>query len=483
MSYDVEINRSKVTKSFFWKLSERLMSQGVSLLVQIVLARILLPEDFGSLVIIVAISNYANIFVQSGITTVIVQKKDLDKKDLSTLLTFSLAIAAFFYLLLFLGAPLLANYYNLSILCPSLRVMSLILFFNSFSAVQTGVLTRQMRFKKIFLCTIVAVLVSGIIGIIMALKGWGLWALIAYYLINIVVVVLFMNLDKDLSIPLGFSFAKFKVLFLFTGKVMLTSLVSSGHDLIRTMMIGKHYTSSELAYYDKGYSYSSLVTSVIRQTISSVMLPAFSMRQDNIDGLKSMARRSFRITAFLLVPVLVVVAVMAKPLIVLLLTEKWLPSATFLTIFCFLRIPGPIVSIDNQVYYALGKSEVNLFYEIGLFVFNIIFLLLAVRISVMAIAYGALIVEFIGFCAICIISSKIYGYSLKERLSDLWRPFVNTLVMALSVYAVTAIGLGIGLTIIIQLMIGVFVYIAMASITKDDSLQYCINTLREIIHK
>ena len=253
MSYDVEINRSKVTKSFFWKLSERLMSQGVSLLVQIVLARILLPEDFGSLVIIVAISNYANIFVQSGITTVIVQKKDLDKKDLSTLLTFSLAIAAFFYLLLFLGAPLLANYYNLSILCPSLRVMSLILFFNSFSAVQTGVLTRQMRFKKIFLCTIVAVLVSGIIGIIMALKGWGLWALIAYYLINIVVVVLFMNLDKDLRIPLGFSFAKFKVLFLFTGKVMLTSLVSSGHDLIRTMMIGKHYTSSELAYYDKGY--------------------------------------------------------------------------------------------------------------------------------------------------------------------------------------------------------------------------------------
>ena len=189
MSYDVEINRSKVTKSFFWKLSERLMSQGVSLLVQIVLARILLPEDFGSLVIIVAISNYANIFVQSGITTVIVQKKDLDKKDLSTLLTFSLAIAAFFYLLLFLGAPLLANYYNLSILCPSFRVMSLILFFNSFSAVQTGVLTRQMRFKKIFLCTIVAVLVSGIIGIIMALKGWGLWALIAYYLINIVVVV------------------------------------------------------------------------------------------------------------------------------------------------------------------------------------------------------------------------------------------------------------------------------------------------------
>ena len=203
MSYDVEINRSKVTKSFFWKLSERLMSQGVSLLVQIVLARILLPEDFGSLVIIVAISNYANIFVQSGITTVIVQKKDLDKKDLSTLLTFSLAIAAFFYLLLFLGAPLLANYYNLSILCPSLRVMSLILFFNSFSAVQTGVLTRQMRFKKIFLCTIVAVLVSGIIGIIMALKGWGLWALIAYYLINIVVVVLFMNLDKDLRIPKG----------------------------------------------------------------------------------------------------------------------------------------------------------------------------------------------------------------------------------------------------------------------------------------
>lgn len=483
MSYDVDINKGKVTKSFFWKMSERFMSQGVSLLVQIVLARILLPEHFGSLAIIVAITNYANIFVQSGISTVIVQKQGLDKKDLSTLQSFSLAVALFFYLVLFFAAPGVASYYNSHVLCSALRVISIMLFLNAINAVQTGLLTRQMRFKKIFLRTMIAVPLAGIVGITMALNGFGLWALVAHTLVNALAVVVFMCFDRELRISLGFSMQRFKPLFSFSGKVMLTGLISGGHDFIRTMIIGKRYSTEQLAYYDKGYTYSSMVTAVIRQSIGSVLLPAFSRQQDDVQSLKNMARRSVRLASFILIPVLVAVAMMAEPLVVLLLTDRWLASVPFLAIFCILRIPGPIISVDNQVYYALGRSELNLYYEIGLFVINVSVLLFTVQISVMAIAIGALIVEFLGLLVIFFISSKIYGYTIGQRISDIWKPVVSAVVMSFCIYAVSLIGLSYWLTLALQIIVAMTVYGIMSYLTKDDSLDYCLNMMRVTIIK
>ena len=483
MSYDVIINKNTVTKSFFWKMFERFMSQGINLVVQIVLARIILPEHFGSLAIIVALTNYANIFVQSGISTVIVQKKDLDKGDVSTLLTFSLVVAAFFYSVLFVGAPFLASYYHSDILSPALRVISLTLFLNSISAVQTGLLTRQMRFRTIFLRTIIAVPVSGIVGIIMALKGFGLWALIAYSMTNIICIVGFMSLDKQLRIPLGFNMSKMKSMFGFTSKILLTGLISGGHDFIRTMLIGKKYSKENLAYYDKGYSYSNLVTLVVKQSLGSVLLPAFSREQDNSIKLKSMARRTVGLSNFIMMPVLVAVAMMSKPLILLLLTDKWLASVPFLTIFCFLRIPGNIVTVDNQVYYALGKSGINLVYESCLFVVNVTVLLFTVRIGILAIAIGALLVEMLGLLAVCIISNKVYDYTLGNRLSDLWKATVSSFVMAMAIHGVSFLDIGLFPMLLIQIVLAPCVYFLMCRVVKDDNLQYCHSLVKDILRK
>lgn len=483
MSYEVDINRGTVTNSFFWKMFERFMSQGVHLVIQIVLARILLPEHFGSMAIIVAMTNYANIFVQSGISTVIIQKKDLDKKDLSTLLTFSLVIAFFFYLILFICAPTIASYYNSEVLSPALRVISLTLFLNSINAVQTGLLTRQMKFKKIFYRTIIAVPVSGFVGIFMAVKGFGLWALVAHTMVNMLCIVVFMSMDKQLRIPLGYSQSKMKKMFGFTSKILLTSIVSGGHDFIRTMLIGKKYSREDLAYYDKGYSYSSLVTLVVKQSIGSVLLPTFSREQDNPVRLKSMARRSVSMSLFIMMPVLVAVAMMSKPLILLLLTEKWIACVPFLTLFCFLRIPGNIIAIDNQVYYALGKSGINLFYEIGLFVLNVAMLLFTVRIGVMAIAIGALIVEYIGFLATCIISKKIYKYSFRDRIADIWKSILGSFVMAIAMYCVSLIEMPALPMLLIQVVIAFIVYLLMCRLTKDDNLSYCTNLIKDILHR
>ncbi len=481
--YEADVNRGRVAKSFFWKILERFFSQGISFLVQIVLARILMPEDFGSLAIIVAFTGYATIFVSSGITTTVIQKKGLDRKDLSTLMTYTLGMASLFYAILFFLAPLIASYYNAPVLQPTLRVLALTLFLQGVNSVQTGLLQRQMSFRQLFVRTMIAAPIAGFIGIFLALRGFGLWSLVVHTIANQVLVIIVMSFDKDCRIPLGFSLVKMKEIFPFTSKIMLTFATSGLFDLIRTSMIGKKYTREDLAYYDKGLTYSSYVTMLVNQSMGSVLLPAFSRNQDSIDTLRGMARRSVKVTSFIMIPILVAVAVMTKPLVVVVLTEKWLPCVPFLVIYCFLRMAGPILNIDKQVFYALGKSGVNLYYEIGLFVCNFIALFIAIKINVLAIAIGALIVEILGALAIFIVSSKIYDYKLKDRFLDMWKPVLGSIVMAGVLFAVTLIGMSdIGI-LTLQIISGTVVYFSMAKLTKDDNLKYCLSVVKELKQK
>ena len=180
---------------------------------------------------------------------------------------------------------------------------------------------------------------------------------------------------------------------------------------------------------------------------------------------------------------MVAVAVMAKPLIEVLLTEKWLPCVPFLVIYCFLRIPGPILNIDKQVFYALGKSGVNLYYEIGLFILNFIALFIAIKINVLAIAIGALIVEVLGAVAIFIISAKIYDYTMKERLLDMWKPTLGSIVMAAALYGVSMIGMATILTLGLQFFVSIIIYPLMCKITNDDNMNYCLSVVKDILNR
>lgn len=481
--YEADVDRGKVAKSFFWKILERVFSQGIGFVVQIILARIMLPEDFGSLAIIVAFTGYATLFVTSGISTAVIQKKGLDRTDLSTLMTYTLGMAAVFYTVLFCIAPVIASYYEAPILKPTLRILALNLFLLGINSVQTGLLQRQMSFRQLLVRTMIAAPVAGAFGIVMALNGFGLWALVAHALSNQLLVIIVMSFDKDCRIPLGFSRTRMKEIFPFTSKIMLTYATSGLFDMVRTTMIGKRYSREDLAYYDKGLTYSSYVTMLLNQSIGSVLLPAFSRKQDNMEILKGMARRSVRVTSFLMIPILIAVAVMARPLITVLLTEKWLPCVPFLMVYCLLRIPGPLLNIDKQIFYALGKSGVNLYYEIGLFFLNFIALFIAIRINVLAIAVGALVVELLGMMAIFIVSSKIYNYTLKDRFVDMWRPFVGSLIMAVSLYLVYLLDLSNVITLCLQFVIGIFVYFFMAKLTKDDTLSYCLSVVKDMIKK
>lgn len=465
-----QISSNVIAKSIWWKLLERFFSQGINLVVQIILARILLPSDFGCLAIIVAITNYAAIFVQTGLSTVLIQKKNLDPEDTSTMLTSSLIVALFFFVILFFSAPWIATYYNIPEILWPLRVLSLILFLNAINSVQTALLSRSMNFKTIFVRSALSVPISGAVGIVMAYWGYGVWALVAHNLLNMLIMVLVMFWGTNMDIRLGFSLNRAKTMYAFSGKIMLSGLVSGFGDTIRTMTIGKKYTPNDLAYYDKAYTYAQYIVFIIHSSIQSVMLPVLSRQQDNKTVLCETNRKTVRMVSFVMFPVLIGAIMASKPFVILLLTEKWALSIPYFMLFCLFRLVGCVTSVDKQAYFALGRSDISMYFEIGLLICNLAVLFAMVNHGVWAIAVGATIVEFLGCFSLCIISSRTYGYTLSQRFQDIRSPLFNSIIMAVILYFINHIGLSNVYTLLLQVIIGLSIYLFMAKVTKDQNL-------------
>lgn len=472
-------NRQFVFNSLLWKMLERVFSQGINLIVQIILARLLLPSDFGSLAIIVAITNYAALFVQSGLGTAIIQKKNLEQEDVSTLLTASLVLAFVLYLIIYLLAPWISDKYNMPDLLWPLRVLALILFLNGYYAIQSAVLTRKMDFKSIFFCSAFAVPIAGGVGIWMAYEGFGLWALVTHNLVNMLVLVIVMSIVAKQKIHIGFSWGHAKPLYSFSVNILLSQIVSGFSDTVRTMTIGKRYTPQSLAYYDKAYTYPNYVAQIVNASIGSVMLPTLSRSQDDLANLKRLSRRSISLTATVMIPVLIAVMVMAKPLVLLILTEKWAPCIPYLMLFCFFRIPGCIASVDKQVFFALGKSNISLFYELGLMIVGISTLAITVHMGLPAIAIGATCVEYLGTIVLFCIGSRLYHYTIFERIIDLRKPIFNSIVMGLAVYAVGLLKLGNFEMLLVQVPVAIVCYYLMSKLTKDENLGYIFHLLSD----
>ena len=474
---------NKVVNSVLWKLMERLSVQGINLVVQIVLARILLPSDFGSLAIVVAITNYASIFVQSGLSAAIVQKKEIDEMDINTLYTASMAVAAVLYVVLFFLSPYIAKLYELPTLVWGIRCLAVVLFLNAINSIQNAIYSRRMDFKRIFYKTLIAVVVSGIVGVVMAIYGCGVWSLIVHNIVNVFVLVIAMGWKSGHKLRFGFSWNSAKKLYSFSLKILFTSVITGLYDMLRTMLIGKRYSSDDLAYYDKAYTYSGYVTNISTQTITGVLLPTFSRAQEKKDQLKSMARTSTSVTAFIMLPILLGIASVAREAVVLLLTQKWAMCVEFLVIFCILRLPVTLVSIDRQIYYALGFSGINLIYEMFFCFINIMVLLVTLRYSVYSIAIGAMIVEFVGMIAIFIVSKKVYGYRIRERIADIIKPSIGAVLMALATVPVGYAVDNILLSLIVKVCVGAAVYIVVMFLLRDSNIISATKKLKSIVTK
>ena len=359
-----KISKNTVISSFIWKFLERGGVQGIQFVLSIILARLVSPSDYGIIALILVFIQIANVFVQSGFNTALIQKKDSDDTDFSSIFYLSLFVAFICYLILFFTAPFIAKFYNQEILTSVIRVVSLTLFFGAINSVQSAYVAKKMQFKNFFYSSVIAVFVSGVVGICFAYIGFGVWALVIQHLVNNVLIVVVLLFTVSWRPKFLFSFIRIKNLFGFGWKLLCSGLLDTVFRNIYNLLVGKFYNSQVLGFYNRGTQFPQTITNSIDGAIQSVMLPTLSAKNDNIEELKRITRKSISMSAFVLMPSMFGLAAVAEPLVKVLLTDKWLPCVPFLQLACISFVFYPIHNANLTAINSLGRSDVFLKLEI-----------------------------------------------------------------------------------------------------------------------
>lgn len=463
-----------------WKLMERISSQLVSFVISIVLARILMPEDYGIIAITLVFINLANVIVDGGLNTALIQKKDADQIDFSTIFWVSMLLAFVLYICLYLGAPLIASIYEKEILSPSLRVLGLSIFFISFNSIQRAYVSRQMLFRKLFYANSVAIIVSGIIGIVMAYRGYGIWALVGQTLSSSLFCCIIMWFNIRWRPTWEFSFERFKGLFDFGWKIFVTNFIIAIYTDIRSIVIGKVYQPSALAFFDRGKSLPQLIMSNMLTTLNSVLLPTFSEEQDNTVRVKQMMRRSVQIGYFFIAPLLVGLFFASKELVLVLLTEKWLPAVPFIQIFCIAFFLMPIQNVNITAIQSLGYSGITLKLEIIKKVLEAIILVVSFFINVYAVAWGVVLYNFICIFINLFPSKRLVDYGVGEQIKDVLPTLMASLLMGGAVYACELLPCNSLLVLLTQVIVGSLVYYILCKLFRLESFDYVLNYAKNV---
>jgi teichuronic acid exporter len=478
-----EITKSKVLSSMIWKLMEYGGAQLIQAIVQIILARLLMPEEYGLVVLVVALILVANVFLETGLNMALIQKKDVDEVDFSSVFYLNILIAGILYSALFFMAPYIAGFYKEPQLVSIIRVLSLTLFIGAVNTCQGAFLSRNMMFKKLFLSSLGGTLVAGIVGIAAAYAGWGVWALVVNNVARQLLVTIIIWFTVKWRPQLIFSLERVKSLFSYGSKMMASGLIYTLYENAVSLIIVRAYSPSALGFYNRGSQFPKLIMMNINGSIQAVMLPTLSHYQEDRKRVKNMVRRSVMTSSFIVFPMMAGLAAVADPMVRILLTEKWLPAVPYLQIFCGCYALWPISTANSQAISALGRSDIFLKLEIINTVIGIIILTISIPRGTYAIAVGMLVGYLITTSIVVFPVYRLIGYGHREQLRDILPSLAIAIVMGVSVYSVTLLDLASWQKLIVQMILGIAVYIGLSKALKVESLGYLIDTVKQLKEK
>ena len=473
----------KAAASFLFKLTESVGTQGISFVVSVILARLLDPSDYGVLTMLTVFIAVSQVFVQSGLNTALIQKKDVDETDLSSVFYVSLLIAAALYALLFFLAPAIGAFFGMDALSPVLRVLALVLLPGALVSVQNAVIARQMAFRRLMAASLLSTALSGAVGIGMAAAGLGYWALVGQQLTNQLALALVLLRMVKWRPRALFSWARVRVLIRFGWKLLASSLLETGYNNLRTAVIGKQYAQETLGFYNRGKQFPELVMNAVNGSIQSVMLPVLSDEQDDMLRMKQMMRRSVMVSSFLVLPMMAGLAAVAEPLIRLLLTDKWLPCVPFLQICCIDFAFYPIHTANLQAINAMGRSDVFLRLELIKKSYGLAILAASVLLfdSVYAIAWGAVVSTLLAAVVNASPNRRLLGYGYLEQMRDVLPAMGLSLIMFLAVSALRRLPLAPFPLLVCQTAAGVVIYGALSLLLRLESMRYLTDMLRGLL--
>ena len=475
--------RKEVLSNFLWRFAERCGAQLVAFIVSIVLARLLTPDDYGTIALVTVFTTIMQVFVDSGLGTALIQKKDADDLDFSSVFYFNFAVCIVLYLIMFFSAPLIASFYSLPELTPVVRVISLTIVISGVKGVQQSYVSRNMLFKRFFYATLGGTIFSAFLGIAMAYLGFGVWAIVAQQLSNTAIDTLILWITVKWRPKWIFSWERLKGLLGFGWKMLCSALLDTIYNNIRSLLIGKVYSSADLAYYNEGKKFPNLIVTNINSSINSVLLPAMSREQDDKDRVKNMTRRSIMVSCYIMAPLMIGLACCASNIVVVVLTEKWLPCVFYLQIFCITYMFYPIHTANLNAIKAMGRSDLFLKLEIWKKVIGMILLLATLFISVKAMAYSLLISTLTSMIINSWPNKKLLDYSFIEQMKDILPSILLAVGMGVVVYFIGLFNLPTLPLLLIQVVCGGLIYVAGSAIFKLEPFLYLFGIIKPMIQK
>lgn len=476
-------SRQKVISNLIWRFMERCGSQVISFVVSVVLARLLAPELYGSIALVTVITSVLQVFVDSGMANALIQKKDTDDLDYSSVFYFNLVFCLILYIGLFFAAPLISRIYKDLSLVPVIRVLGLTLVVSGVKNVQQAYVSKTMQFRRFFFATLGGTVFSAVVGIGMAYGGCGVWALVMQQLLNAAVNTAILWVTVGWKPKRMFSFQRLAGLISFGWKLLVSALLDTVYNKLYQLVVGVVYSSADLAYYNKADQLPVLVVENINSSIDSVLLPVLSAQQDKREQVREMTRRAIKMSTYVMMPMMAGLAACAEPLVRLLLTEKWLPCVPYMQIFCVCYAFYPLHTANLNAIKAMGRSDMFLILEIIKKAVGFLALVITMRMGVL---YMALSRVFTGVLAQIINAwpnSRLLNYSYLQQLRDMLPAILLSTAMGLLVYTLNFLGLGDFATLALQVLAGVGIYLLGSLLFKLDSFRYILSILKNLLHR
>ena len=473
--------KQRTLSGLFWRFAERSGAQGIQFIVSIVLARLLTPADYGLIGLITVFTSIALVFATSSFGQALVQKHNADNKDFSSVFFFSLVFSVFIYGILFLAAPLIAGFYDEPKLTAIVRVLGLSVIVGAVNSVQQAYVQKTMQFKRFFWSTLGGTIVSAFVGIGMAYKGYGVWALVGQNLSSQIIGTLVLWFTVRWRPDFVFSIKRMGRLFSYGWKLLCSTLLDTVYNNIYSLIIGKFYTASDLGYYNRGKQFPILIIQNINTAIDSVLFPVLSEMQDQKERLKATVRRSMTTSTFIIFPCMAGLAAVAKPLTVLLLTEKWLPAVPFIRFCCFTYAFWPVHTANLQAIKALGRSDVFLKLEIVKKIMGVTILCVTLPLGLTVMMWGRCVSTLLSTFINASPNKKLMGYSYIEQIKDILPAFALSIVMACIVMTFEMLPLPALVIMLLQILAGTVIYVTGAKLFRMECFKYILNIIKNLL--
>lgn len=479
------MSNKKSAAALFWSSADRILTNGMGLVISIILARLIEPSEYGIIATASIFTTLLVLFVEPGMTSALIQKKNTDRLDFSTILSFNIAVGTCLYFLLFCLSGAIARWFEIPALSAVLKVLGLQVIVGGVNSVQIAFVQRNMLFKRYFICSFLSVLISSVVGVAMAYRGAGVWALVAYNLLKQIINTVLAYFIFKCRFGFCFSMERFNQMFPFAGRILFTKFIDQGYEEAIQVIIGKVYSPTELAFYNKGKSFPNLIINNLNSALTSVMFPYFSSMQDDFKVMLESVRTSVKMVSYICIPMMVGLLACSENFVKVILTDYWIDCVPFLQLCCFYYIWIPFSNIICQSLKAIGNSSVVLKLEAFKTATNIISLLLFVVIikSPLAIAMSIAFAYTVSFFVEWVVASKYLRYSIKNILADFMPSFAVSWFVGIVVFAIGKMNLLPICELVLQIAIGIALYFATTYLLKFTQVKFLLNMIKYKMRK